>query len=99
MKRPMDILITLISTLSLIFTPVTMACTGITLYSEDGAAIPGRTMEFSFDIQSEISIVPAGTEIETLITNAMERNESIYDQVKDICNWQLLHQGLKVFVS
>ncbi|WP_221932923.1 choloylglycine hydrolase family protein [Thalassotalea sp. PS06] len=68
MKRSMTIIVTFFSTLSLIFTPITQACTGITLHSEDGAAIPGRTMEFSFDIQSQISIIPAGTEIETLIT-------------------------------
>ncbi|EAR53307.1 choloylglycine hydrolase-like protein [Photobacterium sp. SKA34] len=42
------------------------ACTGIVLKSDDGIAIPGRTMEFGFDIQSNIAMVPAGTEIKSL---------------------------------
>ncbi|XXK22024.1 choloylglycine hydrolase family protein [Arenicellales bacterium nBUS_48] len=45
------------------------ACTGIILYSEDGAVIPARTMEFSFDVQSNILVVPAGTTIENLVMN------------------------------
>lgn len=45
------------------------ACTGIILRCEDGATVPARTMEFSFDIQSNILIVPAGTEITTLALN------------------------------
>jgi choloylglycine hydrolase len=44
----------------------TLACTGIVLHAEDGATVPARTLEFSFDIQSNIYAVPAGTEIETL---------------------------------
>ncbi|WP_318464090.1 hypothetical protein [Photobacterium leiognathi] len=34
-------------------------CTGIILHSEDGVTIPARTMEFGFDIQSNIAVVPA----------------------------------------
>ena len=45
------------------------ACTGIVLRSESGAVIPARTMEFSFDVNSNILVVPAGTEIEKLIMN------------------------------
>ncbi|MCG3865254.1 MULTISPECIES: choloylglycine hydrolase family protein [unclassified Photobacterium] len=41
-------------------------CTGIILKSEDGVTIPARTMEFGFDILSNIAIVPAGTEIHSL---------------------------------
>ncbi len=43
-----------------------LACTGIILRSLDGVTIPARTMEFSFDIRSNIVIVPAGTKITTL---------------------------------
>lgn len=42
------------------------ACTGIVLKSQDGATIPARTMEFGFDIKSDIVMVPAGTEIQSL---------------------------------
>lgn len=49
-----------------------LACTGIILHAEDGATIPARTLEFSFDIQSNIYAVPAGTEIETLVLDADE---------------------------
>tara|TARA_B110000116_G_scaffold100823_1_gene87653 strand:+ start:4596 stop:5681 length:1086 start_codon:yes stop_codon:yes gene_type:complete len=44
-----------------------LACTGIVLHAKDGATIPARTMEFSFDIKSNILIIPAGTEINKLI--------------------------------
>lgn len=46
-----------------------LGCTGIVLNSADGATVPARTMEFSFDIHSNIFAVPAGTEIETLALN------------------------------
>ena len=46
-----------------------VACTGIVLNSADGVTVPARTMEFSFDIQSNIFAVPAGTKIETLALN------------------------------
>ncbi|NGP53131.1 choloylglycine hydrolase family protein [Thioalkalivibrio sp. XN8] len=49
-----------------------LACTGIILRAEDGAIVPARTLEFSFDIQSNIYAVPAGTEIETLALDADE---------------------------
>ena len=46
---------------------VVMACTGIVLRSADGATVPARTMEFAFDIDSNVLAIPAGTEINTLI--------------------------------
>ena len=45
------------------------ACTGIILRSADGATVPARTLEFGFDIHSNIFAVPAGTSIETLGLN------------------------------
>jgi choloylglycine hydrolase len=45
------------------------ACTGIILRSADGATIPARTLEFGFDIRSNILAIPAGTSIETLGMN------------------------------
>ena len=47
------------------FSTVAFACTGIVLHAQDGAVISARTMEFSFDVKSNILVVPA----ETLITN------------------------------
>jgi choloylglycine hydrolase len=49
-----------------------LACTGIVLRAEDGTTVPARTMEFSFDIESDIVAIPAGTQIETLILNPDE---------------------------
>jgi choloylglycine hydrolase len=49
------------------FTASSFACTGILLHAEDGAAIPARTMEFSFDVESNIAVIPAGTKITNLI--------------------------------
>ncbi|MCX7590229.1 MAG: choloylglycine hydrolase family protein [Kiritimatiellae bacterium] len=39
------------------------ACTGLRLIALDGAPIVGRTMEFGFDVQSDVVVVPAGTEL------------------------------------
>lgn len=57
----------MITLILLLATPSPMvACTGIILKSLDGVTVPARTMEFSFDIQSNIAAVPAGTQITTL---------------------------------
>ncbi len=53
--------------LAAILSTPSIACTGIVLRANDGATIPARTMEFSFDVQSNILVVPAGTLIEKLI--------------------------------
>lgn len=47
----------------------TLACTGIILHSANGVTVPARTMEFSFDIKSNVLAIPAGTKIETLVLN------------------------------
>ncbi len=44
-----------------------LACTGIVLRAQDGTVVPARTMEFGFDIHSNMFAVPAGTRIETLV--------------------------------
>ena len=49
-----------------------LACTGIVLFAEDGATVPARTMEFGFDLHSDIVAVPAGTDITTLSQNPDE---------------------------
>ena len=68
MTRPSNVLIAAITTLA-VSSQYGLACTGIVLNSADGATVPARTMEFSFDIQSNIFAIPAGTEIETLALN------------------------------
>lgn len=50
-----------------------LACTGIILRAGDGGVVPARTMEFAFDIQSNIYAVPAGTKIETLVLDPDEK--------------------------
>lgn len=40
-----------------------IACTGIVLKSVDGVTVPARTMEFGFDIESNLLVVPKGTKL------------------------------------
>jgi len=39
------------------------ACTGLRLIATDKGVVIGRTMEFGFDVQSNLMIVPAGTKL------------------------------------
>jgi len=39
------------------------ACTAFRLVARDGSVVYGRTMEFGFDVKSDVVVVPAGTEI------------------------------------
>jgi len=39
-----------------------LACTGLSLKSQDGAAIRGRTLEFGFPLRSNVIVIPAGKE-------------------------------------
>ncbi|NIZ11011.1 choloylglycine hydrolase family protein [Pseudooceanicola sp. HF7] len=48
------------------------ACTAIILHAEDGTTVPARTMEFGFNLHSDLVAVPAGTEITTLVMNPKE---------------------------
>ena len=50
-----------ILTAALIFAPVAQACTGIRLIAKDGGVIAARTLEFGFDLHSEVMVIPAGT--------------------------------------
>ena len=49
--------------------PSVIACTGIVLRTLDGVTLTGRTLEFGFDIESEVLVVPAGTKFTTLAMN------------------------------
>ena len=56
--------------LSFVFTTsVSYACTGIIIKTADGQAIPARTMEFSFDIESNLLVIPSGITIKSLSSN------------------------------
>lgn len=68
--RPIVLMIGIMT--GILSSQLTMACTGIILNSANGGTVPGRTMEFSFDIKSNILAVPAGTEIDTLVLNPEE---------------------------
>jgi choloylglycine hydrolase len=46
---------------ALIVAPAAEACTGIRLVAKDGGVIAARSLEFGFDVHSEVMIVPAGT--------------------------------------
>lgn len=48
------------------------ACTGISLKSQDGAAIRGRTLEFGFPLQSNVIVVPAGKEFTATLPDGSE---------------------------
>jgi choloylglycine hydrolase len=39
------------------------ACTGIRLIAKDGGVVVGRTMEFGFDVKSNVIVVPSGTKL------------------------------------
>jgi len=45
----------------LAWSPTVEACTGIQLVAKDGGVVAARTLEFGFDLQSNVLIVPAGT--------------------------------------
>jgi choloylglycine hydrolase len=53
----------LIATLigALMFAPAAETCTGIRLVAKDGGVVAARSLEFGFDLHSEVMIVPAGT--------------------------------------
>jgi choloylglycine hydrolase len=65
MNKTLLILVTF--SVAMIMQASSLACTGIVLYAKDGTVVPARTMEFSFDVQSNILVVPAGTKITKLI--------------------------------
>jgi choloylglycine hydrolase len=46
---------------ALSFAQMAQACTGIRLVAKDGGVVAARTLEFGFDLHSEIMVVPAGT--------------------------------------
>src|SRR6266700_3750358 len=48
---------------SLVTAPAAQACTAFRLVARDGGVVYGRTMEFGFDVKSDVGVVPAGTEI------------------------------------
>jgi len=50
-----------IVTAALSFAPVAQACTGIRLIAKDGGVIAARSLEFGFDLHSDVMVVPAGT--------------------------------------
>jgi choloylglycine hydrolase len=50
-----------ILTAALSFAPVAQACTGIRLVAKDGGVVAARTLEFGFDLHSDVMVIPAGT--------------------------------------
>lgn len=62
---------TLAASLAIATSPA-FACTGISLKSQDGAAIRGRTLEFGFPLQSNVIVVPAGKEFTATLPDGSE---------------------------
>lgn len=50
----------------LLFIQFALGCTGIVIKTENGVFIPARTMEFGFDIRSNLIVIPKGTTIDFL---------------------------------
>ncbi|WOJ91094.1 choloylglycine hydrolase family protein [Methylocapsa polymorpha] len=48
---------------TLAFASPAQACTGIRLIAKDGGVVPGRTLEFGFDLKSDVVIIPKGVTI------------------------------------
>ncbi|MDA7924451.1 choloylglycine hydrolase family protein [Mariniblastus sp.] len=68
--RKLRVALVVLMAMVLAASPTLIACTGIILRTMNGATIVGRTMEFGFDIKSDILVVPAGTKYTTLGLNA-----------------------------
>jgi choloylglycine hydrolase len=53
----------------LALTTAAQACTTLLLKAKDGSVVSGRTMEFAFDMKSEVIVVPAGTTMKGTLPN------------------------------
>ena len=53
----------------LALTPAAQACTTLLLKAKDGAVVSGRTLEFGFDIKSDVIVIPAGTAMKGSLPN------------------------------
>ncbi len=53
-------IVTLLGVFTFLFIQAIAACTGIVIQTENGVTIPARTMEFGFDIQSKVMVIPKG---------------------------------------
>lgn len=69
MKKLCYLFSVLCFSLTFVFANLSHACTGIIVKTSENFRIPARTMEFGFDINSKIIVVPAGTKIESLSSN------------------------------
>jgi choloylglycine hydrolase len=50
-----------VSSVTLMAIVQAQACTGIRLIAGDGGVVPGRTLEFGFDLKSNVIVIPKGT--------------------------------------
>ncbi len=54
---------------ALALAPVAQACTGIRLVAKDGGIVAARTLEFGFDLDSDVLVIPAGTVLTGTLTD------------------------------
>jgi choloylglycine hydrolase len=59
----MHLLVAPFTIFSLVTAQAALACTAFELVAKDGGVVYGRTMEFGFDVKSDVVVVPAGNEI------------------------------------
>ncbi len=51
------------------FASAAQACTGIRLIAKDGSVVAARTLEYGFDLHSDVLVVPAGTVLTGTLPN------------------------------
>jgi choloylglycine hydrolase len=56
----------------LIVIPPAQACTTLLIVAKDGAVVSGRTMEFGFDVKSDVMVIPAGTPMIGTLTGGIK---------------------------
>ncbi|WP_205125202.1 hypothetical protein [Aeromonas veronii] len=62
MKKIMNKIWIGLSSFTFVVMPV-MACTGLRLTAQDQGVVIGHIMEFGFDVESKVVIVPAGSNL------------------------------------
>lgn len=63
---------TLLFSCYFLFIQASTACTGILIKTQNGAIITGRTLEFGFDLQSNVLVIPKGVEL-TFLSSAKDK--------------------------
>ncbi len=60
-----------------------IGCTGFRVVSKDGSIIAARTLEFEFDLESKIMVVPRGTFM--IVYNRLEAELNVKYDIETPC--------------